>query len=405
MLIPSPLRKVVLEGLHSAHQGINGMLSNARERFFWPGLDSAIRLTRTQCRQCNENAPSQPKESPTISPPPEMPFEQVAMDFCHISGHTYLVYADRYSGWVEIARLSSTAFPTVKRTLLELFRTFGVPVEIATDGGPPFNGFEYLTFLKDWLIRKRLSSAYYPQSNGRAEAAVKSAKRILLGNTNPVTGQLDTYEATRALMNHRNTPQQDTNLSPAVTLFGRPLRDHLPSRNRQYRQEWIKIADKKEEALAKHHIYANATDRELKPLNTGDSVQIQNQTGNHPTRWYNTGTVSEALPNRQYQVIVDGSRRVTLRNRRFLRKIDPVCRKTNTEFPQPPLPPLTHHEQPAQEEAIVNPPLPLIQTDLHAPRTTVDETKEQPTPQPRRSERARRPRRPLSPKLTGQSHD
>jgi len=46
MLIPSPLRKIVLEGLHAAHQEINGMLPKARERFFWPGLDAAIRLTR-----------------------------------------------------------------------------------------------------------------------------------------------------------------------------------------------------------------------------------------------------------------------------------------------------------------------------------------------------------------------
>ena len=46
MLIPMKLRKIVLEGLHSAHQGVIGMLSNARSRFFWPGLDAAVRLTR-----------------------------------------------------------------------------------------------------------------------------------------------------------------------------------------------------------------------------------------------------------------------------------------------------------------------------------------------------------------------
>jgi len=38
----------------------------------------------------------------------------------------------------------------------------------------------------------------------------------------------------------------------------------------------VKIADKKEEALAKHRIFTNTTDRELKPLETGDSVKIQN---------------------------------------------------------------------------------------------------------------------------------
>jgi len=76
------------------HQGTNSMLSNARQRFFWPSLDASVRLTRSQCRQCNENAPSQPKEPPISTPPLELPFEQVATDFCHISDYTYIVYAD-----------------------------------------------------------------------------------------------------------------------------------------------------------------------------------------------------------------------------------------------------------------------------------------------------------------------
>ena len=80
MLIPSKLRIIVLEGLHAAHQGINGMLANARERFFWPGLDASVRLLRSQCRQCNENAPSQPAEQAIPSPQPEYPFQQAVTD-------------------------------------------------------------------------------------------------------------------------------------------------------------------------------------------------------------------------------------------------------------------------------------------------------------------------------------
>ena len=34
---------------------------------------------------------------------PEFPFQQVVIDFVDIQGKNYLVYADRYTGWVEIA--------------------------------------------------------------------------------------------------------------------------------------------------------------------------------------------------------------------------------------------------------------------------------------------------------------
>ena len=47
---------------------------------------------------------------------------------------------------------------------------------------------------------------------------------------------------------------------------------------------------------------------------------IQNQRGNYPRRWDKRGVVVEILDHDQYQVRVEGSRKLTLRNRRYLRK-------------------------------------------------------------------------------------
>ena len=68
--------------------------------------------------------------------------------------------------------------------------------------------------------RKRNSSAYYAQSNGRAEVAVKFIKRELLGCINAHTGELHTEQATRSLMAHRNTPVRDTGIPPSKSLYG-----------------------------------------------------------------------------------------------------------------------------------------------------------------------------------------
>ena len=309
MLIPKALRPFVLDGLHAANQGVTGMMSNARDRFFWPGLDAAVRLLRQQCRQCNEQAPSQHSEPPIHPPTPLTPFEQTVTDLCDLEGHKFLIYADRFSGWVEVERLSHSTFRHVNEVFLRWFRTYGVPEEMSSDGGPPFNSIVYNTFLKTWDIRKRLSSAHYPQSNGRAEAAVKSMKRILLGNINPVTGELNTDAAARAIMLHRNTPAQDTGIAPSVMLFGKLLRDHLPLLNHRLRPEWDEIARSREDALARHVLISQPPSKqgELAPLNVGDSVQVQNQTGHHPTKWNHTGVIAVVHPNRQYQVIMDGS--------------------------------------------------------------------------------------------------
>ena len=64
--------------------------------------------------------------------------------------------------------------------------------------------------------------------------------------------------------------------------------------------------------------------KRLPPLRVGDFVRIQNQAGPHPLKWDKTGTVIEVRQFDQYIVKVDGSGRVTLRNRKFLRKYLPV---------------------------------------------------------------------------------
>ena len=59
-------------------------------------------------------------------------------------------------------------------------------------------------------------------------------------------------------------------------------------------------------------------------LSVGDHVRIQNQVGNHPRKWDKTGIVIEVCQYHQYVVRVDGSGRITIRNRKFLRKYTPV---------------------------------------------------------------------------------
>ena len=149
MVIQKTLRPIITEGLHAAYQGV---LTNAHKQFFWSGLDAVVCLYRAQCCQCNEKAPSQPKEPAVKFIQADVPFEKVAADFCNISSFSYLIYVDAYSGWIEVAHLTSTGFHTVKETLLMYFAIFDLPEEIGTDGGPPFNSGDYINLLKKWNI-------------------------------------------------------------------------------------------------------------------------------------------------------------------------------------------------------------------------------------------------------------
>ena len=69
----------------------------------------------------------------------------------------------------------------------------------------------------------------------------------------------------------------------------------------------------------------------LLPLQVSDHVFIQNQHGAyaHPSKWDKSGKIIDVKPRNQYLVKVNGSGRVTVRNRRFLRKFTPAAMTVN----------------------------------------------------------------------------
>ena len=338
VVVPPSLRKVILQGLHSAHQGVSAMQSRAQSIIFWPGMTLDIQETRSKCRECNRNAPSQAPIPSEPAVPPMTPFEQIFTDFFEFGGHHYLVTGDRLSGWSEIFSTPSGSAWSGARGLIgclrSSFSTFGVPDELSSDGGPEFTAGITKEFLQKWGVKHRISSAYHPQSNGRAEVAVKSAKRLLRSNVGP-NGSLDNDNLLRALLQLRNTPDPDCNLSPAQIIFGRPIRDSLSFVNRlekytnpHIKPIWREAWSAKENALRTRFSKTSETLNEhvkpLLPLKIGDKCFIQNQTGNNPTKWHRTGTVVETAEHDQYIIKVDGSGRLTKRNRRFLRGFKPA---------------------------------------------------------------------------------
>ena len=206
--------------------------------------------------------------------------------------------------------------------------TYGVPEEFSSDGGPQFVSAEFREFCATWGIRQRISSAYFPHSNTRAEVAVKTVKRMIrdnLGND----GGLNGVDFARSLLEYRNTPDRDTGRSPAQVLYGRQMRDFIPVAPGKYkpRAEWLLTMDQREKALAKRHLakgleLAQGT-KDHVPLVPGTVVMVQNQVGKSALKWDKSGVVVADRGNSQYLVKLDGSGRTTLRNRAFLKRVTP----------------------------------------------------------------------------------
>ena len=362
IVIPSKLRPQILKDLHSAHQGTSSMYRRASQSVYWPGMEAAIHNTRFNCQVCNENAPSQPKEPYQASPSPLYPFQQICLDYFTAGNQSYLSCVDRFSGWITITHYphQNATCRKLIATCRSIFSTYGVPEEISSDGGPQFTAEEFKSFLTNWGIKHRLSSVGYPQSNGRAELGVKTSKRLIQQNTAP-DGSLDTDKALKAILQHRNTPIPELGLSPAQLLLHRQLRDSIPvNKGRlQPHKEWVIAAQEREKAFAKRNSITeekyNTQTKTLNPLKPQTIVRIQEN-----GKWSKTGRIVECLPYNQYRIKVDGSGRVTTRNRRFIKVTAPP-----RQFIITPSPPTNKPKSPESVSQEINAP-----TAQHLPNTT-----------------------------------
>ena len=355
IVIPQALRQQVLKSLHSAHQGVEGMRARATECVYWPGINASIAQVRENCRYCDSIAPSQPRQPLQPLPPSTYPFQYVCADFFELRRNPYLVVVDKFSGWPILFHFKTS--PKSKHlidSLRQVFHTYGAPMKLYSDGGLNFVSQETQLFLKNWGVEHVVSSAHYPQSNGRAELAVKSAKKILDENVSR-DGSMNSEATSKALLQYRNTPIKGLGLSPSQILFHRTLRDALPTRVTLLRphKQWIVAANNREKALQQQHSATqrryNTFTRDLKPLSLGDKVLVQDHDGRK--RWSRIGVIVERL-DRSYTVRMDGSGRIVSRNRKVLR---PMTRQSTDASWDPSPHPTTDRSQ----EDVQHPSFPI----------------------------------------------
>ena len=312
------MRKEVLKALHASHQGQDRTLRRARQTVYWPNITNDIRNTVAQCARCAERRPSQPKQPLLQEPSPSRPFESIAADLFDLEGKTFLVIADKLSGWPVVTPFRQKATSShVIRAVKDMMMEKGIATRFSSDGGPQFSSQEFANFCQEWGIQHVMSSPYHQQANGVGEAAVKAMKHLIAKSTN--RGNLDTDSFRQAMIEYRNTPRAN-GLSPAQMVFGRPMRSQVVTHRRAFRVLWKKEATRADRKAA--HLKQKAKERydqhtrRLPELPVGAIVRVQ-----HPVRkrWQITGEVIEKRNNGRSFLVRSESGRVYWRNRRFLK--------------------------------------------------------------------------------------
>ena len=373
VVIPAALRLEMMAKCHATHIGIEGCLRRARESMYWPRMSSDLKDYISKCDIClaHQNAPA--KETLMQHEIVARPWAKVGADLCDLNGRTLLVVCDYFSGFVEVERLHSMTTSAVSRTLKTLFSRYGVPDVLMTDNGPQFASAEFVSFASKWGFRHVTSSPRYPQSNGRAENAVKTIKRLF--KKCKESGQSE-YQA---LLDWRNTPTESLGTSPAQRFLGRRCRTLLPMTETLLKPAYdaTTVARALKGKRAKQAHYYNRQARDLPPISVGEAVRLRLP---GEKRW-TAGICTGFRGPRSYIVRVGETE--YRRNRRHLIR--------SGEAPPTALPPLELPPQGAEEGQPTPPPT----GNMPAPEPVVEPVPEmEQDPQPpqlRRSTRVRRP--------------
>ena len=215
-----------------------------------------------------------------------------------------------------------------------------MPEIISTDRGTEFMAADFQAMIRDNNIHHRTSSAYNPHSNNRAE----TVKRLLTPDA--IKNNLDNPDFIRAIIMHRNTPIERGLPSPNELLFGRNVPDYLPARgdahSEKLHSDEANTFETRLRALEEIREIRQEECRErwsehskqLKPLENGAGVAVQNGSGSQPKRWDQKGRVVMYNDHDSYDIQLDGSRRVKTQNRGHLRQLNhQVLNRPSTQPP------------------------------------------------------------------------
>lgn len=172
VVLPRALRRRAFDSAHGGHVGVMAMKRIMRQFFWWPKMSAEVSRFVKNCETCallSKRNPPVPLVSREL---PDGPWEVLQIDFLSVpnfgSGE-FLIVIDTYSRYLHVVEMRSMDAESTNSALSEVFQTWGLPIVIQSDNGPPFQSAVFIKFWKEKGIDIRKAIPLSPQSNGAVE--------------------------------------------------------------------------------------------------------------------------------------------------------------------------------------------------------------------------------------------
>ena len=323
MVVPESLRNQVVTLAHEGHQGIVRTKQFLRATTWFSGMDKRVEKEIAHCMPCQitVKTPQQEPLKPTVLP--GEPWDVLATDLHGplATGEYLLVVQCLYSRYPAVEIVRSTSADTCIPALDKVLSQFGIPTQITSDNGPPYNSEKFRQYAKYMGFEHKKKIPYAPWANGTAENFMKNlGKLIETAQEEKLNWRQELHKFLRA---YRATPHPMTKKSPASLLFnGRKYKTRLPIPT----NKTILVYDKEvrqNDQISKRNMKLRADSKKhvkTSEIKVGDKVLCQQKRGRKHTPAY-SNEIMRVMKRKGSLIVARGETKTITRHVTFFKKV------------------------------------------------------------------------------------